>query len=64
MWRAVAWWNIDRRCTGRMLRLAVGLVYKESVRQVYEELRLLMRGQFGFETVTVKLLTSGVVLSW
>lgn len=47
-----------------MLGLAVCLVYKESVRQVYEELRLLMRGQFGFETLTAKLWNGEVVLSW
>ena len=46
-----------------MLGLAVPAVYKESVRQVYEELRLLMRGQFGFEAMTAKLWTSAVVLS-
>ena len=47
-----------------MLGLAVCLVYKESVRQVYEELRLLKCGQFGFEAVTAKLWTGEVVLSW
>lgn len=46
-----------------MLGFAVCLVYKESVRQVYEELWPLIRGQFGFETVTAKLWTSVVVLS-
>lgn len=41
-----------------MSGLAMRVVYKEWVRQVYEELRLLIRGQFGFETVTAKLLIS------
>jgi hypothetical protein len=28
------------------------------------ELRLMMRGQFGFETMAAKLLVGGVVMSW
>ena len=28
------------------------------------ELRLMMRGQFGFETMAAKLLAGGVVMSW